>query len=495
MLNAIDKANEKDGLGLWFPTPSEYDANAFLSALSDNLANVIERRFIVGNRTNILLRGTRRMLYVVVGVPVIIGLIIYAIQLFSTGGRHPYSLSFITFEFPVWVQLTVGYGALALIGIYVYQLGRETLPSRRIAREATALRERIRYTASLKYGTEAGLSGGKSLTATLKRSQEKDLSERPTTIASLVFDFRNLVGQVAQLLRCPVVIGIDELDKIQDAKAVRTLLRDIKGIFEVTGVHFLVSLSEEAAAALQLGTLQAGGRNEFNSSFYTVIELPPLDSDETIELLKARGYDFTVKQSHALCVISAGNQRELIRLADASSILSARFPRESTRQIVIPALEQESSALLYEIIRDSAGEDSITQGSRARSEAWRALPRESFFSANSFTALARSAITKYWEPSWADDNWGSISEAWKRLLIRLFVSAYLIDENETPSPCDHLLYDKSMVIDLRNIMLMAGHTADIARLMLETRFGDKLLKRDNSPPADPLTGESQPGVR
>ena len=68
-----------------------------------------------------------------------------------------------------------------------------------------------------------------------------------------------------------MVIGIDELDKINDPEAVRALLRDIKGILEVTGVHFLVSVSEEAAAALQLGTLQAGVGLEYTIGVVTCV--------------------------------------------------------------------------------------------------------------------------------------------------------------------------------------------------------------------------------
>ena len=72
----------------------------------------------------------------------------------------------------------------------------------------------------------------------------------------------------------PVLIAIDELDKMTDPDRMRALLRDVKGIFEVPGVHFLVSLSHEALRSLKLGAIDE--RNEFNSSFYTVLELPPL---------------------------------------------------------------------------------------------------------------------------------------------------------------------------------------------------------------------------
>jgi hypothetical protein len=45
MLRAIHGATEESGIGLWFPCPSNHDASELLSALADNLASAVERRF------------------------------------------------------------------------------------------------------------------------------------------------------------------------------------------------------------------------------------------------------------------------------------------------------------------------------------------------------------------------------------------------------------------------------------------------------------------
>jgi hypothetical protein len=102
-------------------------------------------------------------------------------------------------------------------------------------------------------------------------SRERELVERPATLSTLVNDFRALAEQAGEVAG-RVVVAIDELDKMADPDRVRDLLRDIKGVFEVPRVHFLVSVSDEAARTLNLSAL--AGRNELNSSFYTVIELP-----------------------------------------------------------------------------------------------------------------------------------------------------------------------------------------------------------------------------
>jgi len=498
MLNAIYHAQENGGLGLWFPSPSEYDASAFLSSLSDNLANEIERRFARNNTLYNLLIWLRRLLIAIAAVPVSLAIIIYIFR--SISGSNDTNFFSVL---PFWLWTTAVAAAYILIPIIALQFVRDNRPQGRLVKDATLLRERIRFTASLRLGAEAGVQGGgKSISASVKRSQEKSLAERPTTIASLVFEFRRLVSSIASLMNGPVIIGIDELDKMQDPRGARALLRDIKGIFEVTGVYFLVSVSEEAAAALQLGTIQPGGRNEFNSSFYTVIELPPLGVQETEALLARRGYTVSSRQASALCLISAGNQRELIRIADETLQKESEHHVVPVEDIVISAMKGESYALLREIVRNPTayeestgsaaasvqtahaeieaestpgGQEKLNElDANAKAGAWQALSRESFQSKDGFINLGSSAILDYWSPSWFGDGWKNVSESWKRLLIRLFVMSRLIgQENNEPSEPNPML-EESAIKDLLEVMIMAGQDAGVARLMLESRFGAEL---------------------
>jgi hypothetical protein len=292
----------------------------------------------------------------------------------------------------------------------------------------------------------------------------------------------------------PVIIGIDELDKIQDADAARALLRDIKGIFEITGVYFLVSVSEEAAASLQLGTLQTGGRNEFNSSFYTVIELPPLDEHEAVQLLKCRGYKITPSESRALCLISAGNPRELVRITEAT--LGRRntgidMPED---QIIILAMREETSALLKEIVKIPTGIGSEALSSDTKSEAWQALPLASFQSVKTFVSLGKNALPNHWEPTCRSEGWDSVAEPWKRLLVRLFVSASVLELNGDGSRDESLLSSRSAVADLLNVMIMAGQDAGVARLMLAALFGASLTDQYQPSASDHFAETLRQGV-
>jgi hypothetical protein len=475
MMRAISEANGNNGLGLWFPCPSRYDASTFLSALSDNLASAVERRFVRNSSVMLALRRGQTLLIYLVAIPVTIAVVTYAVRDFAV--RKPNSVPpDISAALPAWLWYLAEASLALLIFLYVVRFVRDNSRRGRLVREATALRERIRFTAGLRSSTELGLSATRPIPTSLRKSREKSLDERPTTIASLVFDFRNLAELIAATLPGALIIGIDELDKIEHADSVRELLRDIKGIFEVTGVHFLVSISEEAAATLQLGTLQSSGRNEFNSSFYTVIELRPLGPTGASELLRARGFSGSGRLAGALCLLSGGNRRELIRMADLCAVHASREQVALDETAIIVLLERESRALLEDIIRKINRESSAAaQDHDAKYDTWMALPRDAFTSMDKFTRLGQSAINDKWMlPCGVADDWFGTQEAWRRLLVRLFVSAKLLTSPPVSADQGN---ERSMLIDLRDILLMATNDAGIAKLMLRTRFGEDLSGR------------------
>jgi hypothetical protein len=471
MLRAIGQANQAGGMGLWFPCPSEYaEASEFLSALSDNLANAVEQRYIRNDLSWAAMRWLQRGLALVVAVPVVVAVVSYAAR--GLTGRLTTFFSVLPAD--LWAATGAALAALCLLS--VVQFVRVSRPKGQLARQATAVRERIRYTTALKQGNEVGVSATFHLAGTFRRTREKDLDERPTTVASLVFDFRRLAEAVTAATGKRLVIGIDELDKIDDEKAARKLLRDIKGVFEIPGVFFLVSVSQEAATALQLGALQGKGRNEFNSSFYTVIEMPPLDPADVSKIAKARGHPVSPALARLLCLLSAGNVRELIRLAD---VWSHRCPDGSGEQSGNPGLDKEDCRLarcvlaaeVRTLLREIVPACGLT-ADQVLPEAWEALPESAFKSQDEFAALSQSAIRHFWNLGEPDPAWREkITESWRRFLIRLFVAGRVIPILPSPANAGH---DDDEIQDLRDVLIMAGHSIPVALLMLKARFGEDL---------------------
>lgn len=347
MHRAITEAASAGGTGLWFPCPSAYEPAEFLSMLASTLASQVEDSA----------REPAR----------------------PPAPRDPATR----------------------------RPGRRDV--RHLTRQAAELRERARFaTTSLKRSSQASLSASHYAAAGISRSREKDLAERDPTVASLVFDFRRFAASAAAVFS-PLVIALDELDKIDSPDTVRALLRDIKGIFEIPHVYFLVSVSDEAAAALRLGALR--GRDEFNSSLYTMLEMEPMTPSDASRLAGKRGAQLADEQAPLLCLLAAGNWREGIRLAeewrtsDGGADCSA-LTRKS--------LGSEAAALLREIVRagataaapkDAEGQ-AVSAGTAASPDsavgtvlaaAWKALPPGSFTAEGPFDELSRYVIRDHWD--------------------------------------------------------------------------------------------------
>jgi KAP family P-loop domain len=464
MLMAIKRANTDGGVGLWFPCPSEYDADAFLSALSDNLANLVEGRYLRDSLPGLVSRSLRLGLSLVVAVPVVAAVAGYVIR--GAAGTKPVDDTIFA-TLPSWLWLVVGIAIVLLAVLGGGQIVWDRLPAGRLVREAHSIRERIRFTTSMKLGTDVDI-GGKPLAGRLRHTRERGLDERPLTVATLVFEFRRLCELIVRTTGGPLIIGIDELDKIEQPEAVLKLLRGIKGIFEIENVSFLVSVSEEAAAALRIGPLRTSGRNEFSSSFYTVIELSPLDPGQTAELLRSRDIPVSERRAHILCLLAAGNVREIIRLAERADLIDRSHPAapEADWLLLRSTLEDEAQGLVREILRKPLDE-------RALAGVWQAFPRSAFVTVDAFTELSRSCVRELWKPDWHGGIWEQgMAESWRRLLVRLFTGGIVNAAYGEDADARAI----AMVADLCGVVMTAAASPETALLELRARFGDDLSR-------------------
>jgi hypothetical protein len=428
MTRAVCEGWKLNGLGVYYPCTSDCNANAFLSALSGTLADAVKLR-----------AGERRL----------------------------------------------ATRALALVSRPRSRLGKW----RRLAGEARRMQERIRFSASVTFASQRGISGSRMLTAAVSQSRQRTLSERPPTTAALVFDFRNFARQIADTMPGPLVIAIDELDKVEDAQSLRMLLRDIKGILDIPGVTFLVSVREEATAALRLGPVKSD-RTEFSSLFSQVIEMPPLTPEDSRQLLEMYGIAAAGRLPEMLCLLSGGNQGELARMADAC----LAYPRPPgtglDEKMARHLLADESEALRGDILKIPSTDTSPGSAAHVDSRAWRdrassrpglsaavkylamkAMPCSEFVVETRFVSLGRRAMRDdMWDPQWRGPGWSQVQQQWRKFLVRLFLTVSVlepVDDNEY-----NLLAHDEIVTDLRDVMITSAVDADVAKLMLVARFGD-----------------------
>lgn len=444
-------AKERNGIGVWFPSPSEYEAIAFLGALSDVVAAQYEAYYdeLTGRPT----RASRRRYLLVAGLGV--ALVYIAVGL-VVASYAPYVSGFADIRHVS--PLIVAAIGLVIPGMLLFRnattrrhADREGLG--RIRRAAEELRLQVRYVVTTKESSEIGAEGkSHGLTAMLKRARERELVERPATLSSLIQNFRAFVELMAAGVEGPVVIAIDELDKMSDAGSVARLLRDIKGIFDIPGAYFLVSLSDEAARTLQLGAVRT--RNEFNSSFYAVIAIPPLAPEQCLAVLRKRAADFDGPTGLAIGVMTGGVPREIVRIAERVHDASSLSPEQAVRI----AMEDELGTFMALILATAdQRENAVPDLQDEERLALYGSVESARAGLQDDPSRLGSLVINAWDLNAGSEGWRSeFQEEWRRILVRLGVAGLMMTQ-----PAQ--LQDDHKTAALQETVKLAARSAAVAR--------------------------------
>ena len=225
-------------------------------------------------------------------------------------------------------QTWVKYAAIALICVGVLTFAWSSAPLLRWwAREARGRDEaslaaaarkhlaRVRYLQTFTSGWSGSLNlpgGGSS--GQYARSIAR--AEQPLSYPEIVDEFRDFARDVAADMHRrdgKVFIGVDELDKIGSAEQAERFLNEIKGIFGIPHLYFMVSVSDDALTAFERRGLPL--RDAFDSSFDEIIHVGPLSYLESRRLLYRRVIGLS-EPYVALChCLAGGLARDVIRAA------------------------------------------------------------------------------------------------------------------------------------------------------------------------------------
>jgi hypothetical protein len=409
MKHACNWAETRGGLGVWFPSPSEYEPTAFVASLCEVVANSYLRRYR-RDTSPILQAATRHW-------PSILMLSFFG--LFA-----PLLIVIVWSNSPpktwwIGVGLTVAFWAFILASVGALATA---ILGRRASRVATGqstsaandLRQLVRYSISLRNSREvAGRGGPSRINATWRYKRDMELTERPVALASFTTAFRAFAESLPRVVNGPLVLAIDELDKLESNDRAAQLLRDVKGVFDIDGVHILVSVSDEAARQFELGSVKQ--RNEFNSTFPRSVQLSGLGVSESLQVLGGRGIHFSDEGVVKLLnSFEDGIAREVIRKSE--SIYDALSSEAEPLDALAMALQQELAAFLEEsssltTVRASGSRGEVQLG------VYRVL-QEAIVSIGGVSVLG-DRLYELWAPSWGRSSWSNQhGEAWKRLLIR-----------------------------------------------------------------------------
>ncbi|GAA4586578.1 hypothetical protein GCM10023194_33120 [Planotetraspora phitsanulokensis] len=188
-----------------------------------------------------------------------------------------------------------------------------TRPEAELARRARRHLAQIRYLQTHTSGWSGTLKLPVGLDAQHTRGRSR--AEQPLSYPETVAAFRAYAHDVAEFLRPRrrLFIGIDELDKIGSGQEAERFLNDIKGIFGLSRVYFMISVSDDAMNAFERRGLPF--RDAFDSSFDEVIQVGPLAYEESLRVLYRRVVGLTEPYVAFCHCLSGGLPRDLIRAA------------------------------------------------------------------------------------------------------------------------------------------------------------------------------------
>ncbi|MBD2337317.1 hypothetical protein H6G64_09965 [Calothrix sp. FACHB-156] len=224
-----------------------------------------------------------------------------------------------------------------------------------------------------------------------------------------------------------IIVCIDELDKIVDEAELRNFIRRIKVIFEIPGVYYYLSLSEDALKAFYLGT--AEGKNEVDSAFDHIIYVPPLDCDLGEKIAKTY-LEKHSKESRrlgverAIAAASYGVPRDILRRCD--ELVARGNIKDISPSEVCDSLRKRLAELAY-------GDDILTKQETLKftdNDVYIVFEEVEFFLKRDFNLKAFRVVLAIWLLALLALATESIGEQWQQTSEDLRQIGYRIaDEN------------------------------------------------------------------
>jgi hypothetical protein len=229
----------------------------------------------------------------------------------------------------------------------------------------------------LTYSETSEKKGSFSFSKAFGFSMSKRQAQRELTLSGLTNMYIQYIKEVSRLYNDKMIICIDELDKVDDHKDVKTILREIKGALFVENTFYFISISRDAAISFQ--NRLSTGRDIFESTFDRIITLDRMTVPQAWEVIRnelvkkkqlpaedgaGTDSDIAIMEANAavLTMFSGGVPREMIQRS-LKEVLDKydRFDAPKPADICILLLKQRLRQLIRNVsLVAVSGEDSLT---------------------------------------------------------------------------------------------------------------------------------------
>ncbi len=246
-------------------------------------------------------------------------------------------------------------GALRKSALVVEDNERKGEKARRVltadaVSEARAFERRLRFSVSTTDKAEGGvnLHGLSSTVGRTVSSSSKDLTKE-----DIVDELGKLVGRL-DAAGYRVVVGIDELDKLEVDEDTADLLNSMKSLFAIPSCSFIVTISSSAWSTFEQRGIRM--RTVFDSSLDEVVEASPLSFLDARSLIRRRGAHVSDTQILFASASSGGIARDLLRNARRIALIGETSMSDlSTADAVSQFVEDEALSKIAAALLDLRG--------------------------------------------------------------------------------------------------------------------------------------------
>lgn len=200
-------------------------------------------------------------------------------------------------------------------------LGKKAVVASKLEEVLTKAADHLRWEMERSSGDEIAAELPAKLFASTRSSSVKQ-TERPVGRSELAQHFRQTVEEYIRHSkdvplrgreRQPVLICVDELDKIADSAGALNLVNELKDLMHIEGTHFLLTVSEDALRAFALRGVPV--RDAVDSTFDEVFEVRGLEAVESHRVIVQRAPEFPPPLTRFCHAWSLGVPRDLLRAA------------------------------------------------------------------------------------------------------------------------------------------------------------------------------------
>jgi hypothetical protein len=256
---------------------------------------------------------------------------------------------------PTWEWVGVAVASVAALVVAGWRTRQTLLEARGVltlATDAQARLEKLHFQRTETHGY-AGTLGGPMGTG-VNISGGESLTEQMMTMPELVDDYCDFVERVVAALEQVIstkkgssgkskkgkyrqskpgllgvevrlVIGIDEMDQIEDVRAADLFLAELQSVFGTSNCVYLISVSPKALAAAD--EFEAPTRNSASAIFDEMVWVEPLDLPTARNLLNQRVIGLQDRFIELCYVLSGGLPKDLLRIARTISPIKSGTSR------------------------------------------------------------------------------------------------------------------------------------------------------------------------